>query len=567
MDVYSDTSLIVGYNWSGEVGITGTSASARNMFECGSTRNGPVIPIFSSLPTLKTGHEYLLLVSHFSGSEQSGYTLSFQGGTASIVNPVVPVIQNAYAVCDGTEIIVRLNKKINCSSIDPGGTDFSISGPVPVSIVSASGNGCATGFDSDTILVKLKGVLAPGTYTVTAQTGTDGNTLVDNCGNGLAPGAGVNVTFTPARPTPMDSIMPIVCSTDTLQLVFSRPINCNSIAPNGSDFLITGPAPVTVKSASGICNNGITTLIRIFLTAPVKQNGVFQLHLVNGSDGNTLVNECSQMTPPGSTLSFTARNIITSDFQAVVKTGCRYDTLFLNHDGNNNASQWNWQVDDGRSSAWQNPVLLYNNFGPRRISLSVSNGKCSDTSGTSIVLTDYTIKAAFITKDTLCPADTLLFRDASKSVTTITSWQWDFGNGMFSTLQSPPPQSYPLTNRKTFYTAKLIATNQNCADTSYKDILVLTNCYIAVPSAFTPNGDGTNDYLYPLNAFKTANLVFRVYNRYGQVIFETRDWTRKWDGRLSGIPQPSGTYVWTLDYTDEDTGKKIALKGTTVLIR
>ena len=104
-------------------------------------------------------------------------------------------------------------------------------------------------------------------------------------------------------------------------------------------------------------------------------------------------------------------------------------------------------------------------------------------------------------------------------------------------------------------------------DTAYHLITVLASCYIAVPSAFTPNGDGLNDYLYPLNAFAADQLEFRVYNRYGQVVFESRDWTKKWDGRIKGQMQGSGTFVWTLNYVDRNTGKKISLKGTTVLIR
>ena len=93
------------------------------------------------------------------------------------------------------------------------------------------------------------------------------------------------------------------------------------------------------------------------------------------------------------------------------------------------------------------------------------------------------------------------------------------------------------------------------------------NCYISVPSAFTPNGDGLNDYLYPLNAYKATDLIFRVYNRYGQVIFETKDWTMKWDGTYKNQPQASGTYVWTLEFTEPISHKRIAQKGTTVLIR
>ena len=88
-----------------------------------------------------------------------------------------------------------------------------------------------------------------------------------------------------------------------------------------------------------------------------------------------------------------------------------------------------------------------------------------------------------------------------------------------------------------------------------------------MPSAFTPNGDGINDYLYPLNAYKAAGLEFRVYNRYGQLVFQTTDWTRRWDGTVGGARAPVGTYVWTLRYTNTETGAKVVQKGTSMLIR
>jgi hypothetical protein len=58
-----------------------------------------------------------------------------------------------------------------------------------------------------------------------------------------------------------------------------------------------------------------------------------------------------------------------------------------------------------------------------------------------------------------------------------------------------------------------------------------------------------------------------VYNREGQMVFETRDYTKKWDGTINGHAQGTDTYIWTLNYTDGLTGKKIFLKGTSVLIR
>jgi gliding motility-associated-like protein len=76
-----------------------------------------------------------------------------------------------------------------------------------------------------------------------------------------------------------------------------------------------------------------------------------------------------------------------------------------------------------------------------------------------------------------------------------------------------------------------------------------------------------NDYLGPLNAYKTENLQFKVFNRMGNVVFETTDWQKKWDGKINGILQPSGTYVWYLTYTDTDLKKVVNQNGTTVLIR
>jgi len=70
-----------------------------------------------------------------------------------------------------------------------------------------------------------------------------------------------------------------------------------------------------------------------------------------------------------------------------------------------------------------------------------------------------------------------------------------------------------------------------------------------------------------LNAYKATDLLFRVYNRVGQLVFETRDWTKRWDGRFKGQPADMGTYVWILVYTDIKTGKKYNLKGSSILLK
>ena len=127
---------------------------------------------------------------------------------------------------------------------------------------------------------------------------------------------------------------------------------------------------------------------------------------------------------------------------------------------------------------------------------------------------------------------------------------------------------YPVPVFTTQETVRLLISNRyGCTDTATQIIKVVNNCYIAVPSAFTPNGDGLNDYLYPLNAYKARDLSFSVYNRFGQRLFFTRNWLNKWDGTIKGQGADTGTYVWILTYTHTDTNKKVEQKGTTILIR
>jgi gliding motility-associated-like protein len=178
------------------------------------------------------------------------------------------------------------------------------------------------------------------------------------------------------------------------------------------------------------------------------------------------------------------------------------------------------------------------------------------------------MKAAFGYPDILCPEDKAIFTDSS--IGKIISWNWDFGNNNSSTMQNPLPETYPLvtSGKSKIYSIRLIVENNlHCFDTTVHQMKVVNSCYITVPNAFTPNGDSKNDYLYPLNAWKATNLEFYIYNRYGQVVFHTNNWTNKWDGRINGQLQSTAVYVWSLRYTLIDTGEKIFQRGTTVLIR
>jgi hypothetical protein len=62
-------------------------------------------------------------------------------------------------------------------------------------------------------------------------------------------------------------------------------------------------------------------------------------------------------------------------------------------------------------------------------------------------------------------------------------------------------------------------------------------------------------------------MEFKIYNRMGQLVFFSNSASKKWDGKFLGIPQDIGLFIWMLSYTHHDTGEKIFLRGTTLLIR
>ena len=560
-NVYNNTALFVVANWSGSSGVTGASNAGAHAVECGSDP-AENINTFSSMPVLQDGHTYLLLVSHFSNN-QSGYKLSFGGGTAVINDPKLPDLQQLQSSCDASTITIKLTTKMKCTSLAADGSDFTIT-PAAATVVSASGAGCNSSFDMDSVILVLSNPLPPGQYMISIRQGKDVNTLLDDCDREIPAGHQLPLKITALQPTPLDSISPVKCAPSQLELVFSKNIRCNTIAANGSDFIVTGPAPVTITSASTNCNNNLGNRIVLQLAAPVVVGGTYQVRLQAGTDFNTIIDECGQQTPQNGSVSFTVKDTVSAAFNYQLKLGCKADSVLFTHDGSHGVNQWQWIFDASGASTAQSKTVVFTNFSAKNISLAVSNGFCTDTLQKVITLGNE-LKAVINASSPLCPEDAASF--TSNSIGATASY-WNFGNGITSQQPNPAPQRYPKLGAEKDYPVQLIVQNSlPCYDTAVFALKVLKTCYIAVPNAFTPNKDQTNDYLYPLNAYKADNLEFNVYNRMGQLVFHTTDWTKKWDGSINGKPQSAGTYVWTLRYTDRDSGKKVFLKGSSVLIR
>jgi len=560
-DVFTDQTLVITGNWAGTYGNTGASATGVNFIQCSSDPADNKNP-FSAMPNLIVGHTYLLLVSHFTDT-QSGYNLSFNGGTAVITDTTPPKMKTAEAPCHGDIIRLKLKKKIKCSSISGNGSEFFVT-PGNIAATSTIGIGCSGGFDTDSVEIHLNNILPPGTFVLNIKNGNDGNTLLDVCDNAIPTTDTLHFTVYPIFPTPIDSLVPVQCAPNQLKLIFKKPMQCSSIAANGSDFRVVGTYPVTVISAAGNCDNNLTKEIIVTLSQPLQVAGSFSILLQTGSDSNTILDECGEQTPAGSSLPFNVKDTVNADFNYIKRYGCSIDTVYFSHNGANGVTSWKWNLDEGQNSILQNPTGYYRSFSSKNIQLIVTNGFCSDTSTKVIPLSNF-LKADFTVPLDNCPKEPIKFMSVSQGIGL--RYNWSFGDGGIATIDSPT-HVYQAAFNTTTFTVRLVVTDSiGCTSTILKMIKVYSSCQVYVPNAFTPNNDGLNDLLHPLNGVKTENLSFRVYNRWGQLVFQSNDWHRGWNGLIGDKPQPTGVYVWFLTYTDVDTKERRQQKGTVTLIR
>ena len=142
------------------------------------------------------------------------------------------------------------------------------------------------------------------------------------------------------------------------------------------------------------------------------------------------------------------------------------------------------------------------------------------------------------------------------------SYKWYFGDGDTS-VQVNPVHQFNSTGE---FNTCLIAYNQyGCADTICQPVSAIVSPLIAVANAFSPNGDGTNDKVC-VRGYAIGKMVFRIYNRWGQLVYQTTDRNQGWDGKYKGVLQPMDAYAYTLEVEFTD-GSKATKKGDITLLR
>jgi gliding motility-associated-like protein len=150
----------------------------------------------------------------------------------------------------------------------------------------------------------------------------------------------------------------------------------------------------------------------------------------------------------------------------------------------------------------------------------------------------------------------------------IDKFKWSPGESL-NCIDCPDPTASP--NKTTEYTIT-VYTDFGCVDSDKVTVKVLCDeSQLFIPNTFTPNGDGQNDVFYPRGTGLDKVRSFRVYNRWGEVVFERsgmplNDAAYAWDGTYKGNVLPPDVFVYVVEATCEG-GEIMTIKGDVTLVR
>jgi gliding motility-associated-like protein len=144
-------------------------------------------------------------------------------------------------------------------------------------------------------------------------------------------------------------------------------------------------------------------------------------------------------------------------------------------------------------------------------------------------------------------------------------YQWNFGDGHSETKTTPDTVMHQYNRTDTFQVCLIVTNESGCTDTVCHPVPALINPLLDVPNAFTPGRFGQNG-IVKVVGFGITRIAFRIYNRWGQKVFESNDPNIGWDGTYKGILQPMDVYGYTLEAEYFD-GTHATRKGDITLIR
>jgi gliding motility-associated-like protein len=258
----------------------------------------------------------------------------------------------------------------------------------------------------------------------------------------------------------------------------------------------------------------------------------------------------------------------TADFNATPVSGCApYLMLFTDSSIAGTTLNYLWDFGDGTQSTLPSPSHVYMLPGVYDVTLTIetTNG-CIATHTFNVpgMVTVHPLPTAGFTVDPMVTSIFNPFVTVSDQSFNSVSCSYDFGNGVIITDTCDYTYAYPEAG--TYTVIQTVTNVYGCPDTASVTVEIKHEYRFWIPNAFTPNGDGLNDVFMP-SIMGVDEYRFLIFDRWGELIFETDNFREGWDGRVKGNMCQQEVYVYRLDFRDLVEYKEHTYIGRVTLVR
>lgn len=354
------------------------------------------------------------------------------------------------------------------------------------------------------------------------------------------------------------------------------------VSPYSVPDMLGGPQPMAINSSTGLLTAIPSTLGYFVIGVKVKEYRAGVLISETKRDFQFIVKDCPAVVVAAAT---------------VPSVYCGSSTVSFTN-SSVGASSYSWYFGDPTTSAdssnayspsWSYPSGA-GSYTVTMVAYAPNNPACNDSVTTSLSISD-NFAGNFTYSSQPCDKYRYQFYGSTIAPPgTTVQYEWNFGDGYSlagaggtSIPASPPVANNNGTSSGLYespvhvfpdgagnYQVLLIISipgSSTCKDTVDMQVVQIGgNAQIFIPNTFTPNNDGKND-IFRVRGASYGKFYFAVYNRWGQLLFETNDPSQGWDGNFNGMQADPGVFGWYLRASCEEGAEEIFQKGSVTLIR
>jgi gliding motility-associated-like protein len=251
---------------------------------------------------------------------------------------------------------------------------------------------------------------------------------------------------------------------------------------------------------------------------------------------------------------------------SVPDTGCAPGNIHFTNDSKGGQTYF-WDFGDGTTSTDRTPAdHYYANPGQYTVKLHVTDSAtCNINSDTSVLITLLSKPSADFTTTPVPPTANTSTSFYPTNSPDVRRWEWIFGDGRSEVKFTGDTAMHQYVKTDTFQACLVVFNSAGCSDTVCHPVATLINPLLDVPNAFTPGRFGQNSIIKVMG-FGIVRMNFRIFNRWGQEVFQSINPEQGWDGTYRGTLQPMDVYAYTLEAEFSD-GTHVTRKGDITLVR